>query len=434
MPDRLCPLTQAAQDAPRSIGLIHQGTCFSFAELEKETNRAVDELFQWGIRAGDRVAVFLPFSLRFYTLLFATLKLGALFCPLNLRLPQASLESHLTRLSPKLFATESSMTVRTSSPCDDLPPSSLLLFTSGSTGAPKLAVLTQANLIASATSAIACCDLNPGDGWLLSLPLHHVGGLSILFRCLQARASLIADPADSKVTHLSYVPAQLYRSWPVYPRLRCLLLGGGPIREIPSQLPMYVSYAMTETASLVLGRRNPPCKQGFWHLGFPVTGKEITLSPEQEILVRGDSLFQGYWDGEKLHRPFDLEGWFATKDLGRFDPQEGYAIIGRKDLQFISGGENIQPEEIEQELSHYPGLIDAVVVPVEDRQFGHRPVACVRMLDQTIDTESLHRFLLERLPKYKIPIAFFSMDEFGEIGLKIPRKQIFESLAKKYFK
>lgn len=430
MPERLCPLKEAAKDAPRSIGFQTQTNALTFSQLDAITDQAVCELQAMGLQKYDRLGVLLPSGLYFYTLLFASLRIGAIFCPLNLRLPPASLDSHLACFSPKILISSSGYEVKSANR-SDLPSSSLLIFTSGSTGAPKLAVLSLAAMLASASSAIDCCDLREGDGWLLSLPLHHVGGLAILFRCLLARATIIDDPSNIKISHLSYVPAQLYRSWPVYPRLRCLLLGGGPIQDIPSELPISVSYAMTETASLVLARQKPRLKNGLLHLGFPVAGKEIKLSSEGEIFVRGDSLFSGYWEQEKLQMPFDAEGWFATKDLGSFDPEEGFAITGRKDNQFISGGENIQPEEIEQELSRYPGIIDVVVVPIEDPRFGNRPVAYIRLLDGTLNKADVQHFLAKRLPKYKIPDAFFSLEELGEIDAKTRRKKIFELANKK---
>jgi len=376
----------------------------------------VAELRSRGLEAGHILAVHLPTSLRFINLLFASIEIGAIFCPLNLRLPKAALQSQLNTLQPKLFISESETQTYH---VDKTPllPSSFLLFTSGSNGSPKLVNLSIDNFIAAANSAITATDLGPNDTWLLSLPLYHVGGLSILFRCHIANASITLDPENQSITHLSYVPTQLYRSWPIYPRLKTILLGGAPIHEIPTRLPILASYGMTETASMILGQKNAPQKNGHIYLGHPHPGKEITLSKEGEILLRGDSLFQGYWTGTELQKP---DTWFGTNDLGLFDEKEGFAIVGRKDNQFISGGENITPEEIERELLTHPTILEALVVPRKDNEFGAKPVAFIRSIGE-INEKALRDYLLDRLPKYKIPCAFLMMEEGSD--MKLSRKK-----------
>ncbi|HEX2582955.1 MAG TPA: AMP-binding protein [Chlamydiales bacterium] len=380
---------------------------FLIEGLETKTDAMTRFLEKKGLRAGDRLAVFLPSSLQFLALLFASLRIGSVFCPLNLRIPPAELKSQLSLLSPKLFISKEGCEERVS-PLISLPPSSFLLFTSGSTGRAKIASLTLENLLASAGPAATRCNLNPGDAWLLSLPLFHVGGLGIVFRCLLAGAKLVLE-SSLEVTHISYVPTQLYRAWPVYPRLKCVLLGGGPIAEIPPKLPIITSYALTETSSLFLAD------------GFPLSGKEIELR-NGEIFVRGDSLFQGYFNGQKVE---PQKGWFGTKDLGEFDPKKGYRILGRKDHLFISGGENIQPEEIERELLKIPEILEAIVVPKQDPEFGARPVAWIRTL-HSIDPIAIASDLAKRLPKYKIPIRFCNLETLPDSGLKRSRKKIFE--------
>ncbi len=369
------------------------------------------------INPGDRVAAYLPTGPQLVDLLVTCLKIGAVFCPLNIRLPPVAIEEQLLTLQPKFIFSPSGYETRASTKAP-LPPSSLLLFTSGSSGSPKLVSISHKSFLASAKSANAACDLQAGDGWLLSLPMHHVSGLSIVFRCLLAGANIIFDNKDPTITHVSCVPAQLYRAWPIYPKLRCVLLGGGPIHDVPFQLPCLVSYGMTETASLFLTGKTPNSLQ-------PLPGKEAKLSPEGELLVRGDSLFEGYWDGQEMRTPFDADGWFATKDLARFDPILGFTIVGRKDNQFISGGENIQPEEIEAELRKLPGVLDALVGPRPHERFGMRPIAFLTMREGfSIDDAAMQLLLAERLPKVKIPDAFFPLDE-SPIGLKQNRKKIF---------
>lgn len=178
--------------------------------------------------------------------------------------------------------------------------------------------------------------------------------------------------------------------------------------KIPVNLPIITSYGLTETASLFIAD------------GFPLPGKEIELR-DGEIFLKGDSLFQGYFNGKTVEKQ---EGWFPTKDLATFDPKKGFSIIGRKDNLFISGGENIQPEEIEQKLLELPSILEAIVVPKEDPEFGARPIAWIRSTSP-IDPEALSKALSEHLPKFKIPIHFLDLDQIPQNNLKISRKKLY---------
>ena len=410
-----CPLRAAALASPHFPALQTADGTLSFSELDRLVDKTAATL---SLREGERLAVLLPTGIQFLAHLFAAIRLGAAFCPLSPRLPPRELTAALQRLAPTAFVSSDGVKILPSTAKS--PPSSFLLFTSGSSGMPKIAILTLEHLLASARAAVHFLSLQSNDRWLLSLPLHHVGGLGILFRCLLARAVITLQPSDPFITHLSYVPTQLYRAWPIYPQLRAILLGGAPICNIPQELPIISTYGMTETSSLVLARKNSA-----HFLGFPLRGRELKLAEDGELLVRGNTVFQGYLNEPS---PFDADGWFPTKDLAVFDPQEGFAIAGRKDNQFISGGENIQPEEIERALLQHPAVLEVIIAPKADPEFGFRPVAYVRSVDETFDLNTMQRFLLDRLPKYKIPIALFSLPE---TALKPSRKGIFEMVNNK---
>jgi o-succinylbenzoate---CoA ligase len=146
--------------------------------------------------------------------------------------------------------------------------------------------------------------------------------------------------------------------------------------------------------------------------------REVSISEEGEILVRGATLFAGYVEGGKLDLPLDTEEWFHTGDLGELDENGCLRVLGRKDNLFVSGGENIQPEEIEEALSALPGVEAAVVVPVDDTEYGQRPVAFVRMEDGS--TVDLALELEKVLPRFKIPVAFYAWPEESD-GMKVNR-------------
>ncbi len=361
-----CPLKQAAFDAPHELAFLSKDLSFSFSELDRyvDTLKVVD----------DCLIVKGAPTLQLIALFFACFRQNKSIFPINPRLP-------LDVIKPP-----------------HVPPQSLLLFTSGSTAAPKIAVLSLANLLANASGAIQALDLRPKDQWLLSLPLYHVGGIGILIRCILARATMVLGDSPN-ITHLSYIPTHLYRATPIYKKLRCLLLGGAPILTIPDRLPIYTTYGLTEMGSMVTLN------------GQLLPNREVQIAPDGEILVRGPCLFQGYLGEESPNKD-----WFATGDLGRYKKE--LVITGRKDWMFISGGENIQPEEIERELLCLPEVIEAVVLPKDDAEFGKRPVAVVQARFQ-FNLKRMQSALVNVLPKYKIPIALYLVDE-------IPKKNNFK--------
>lgn len=423
---RPCPLKKAALEAPLEIAFLSKEKKFTFQELNQKADQFALRLQKEGVLPGERIAIFPRPDESFIALFFAAWRKGITLCPLNTRLGSSQIQTHLERLSPSLFISSLDPweTQKHPSIWKNTSPF-LLLFTSGSTAEPKIAALTQENLLASALFSLQALDLKKNDQWLLSLPLFHVGGIGILLRCILAQATLVTDENVSTITHLSCVPTHLYRTTPVYPCLRCLLLGGAPVAHYPTQLPVYVTYGLTEMGSLVLVRKRPLSQEGGYNLGFPLPKREIRIDPEGQIWVKGACLFQGYWEKGIARLPLDEDGWFATGDIGRFCPEQGVAILGRKDWQFISGGENIQPEEIEQVLLTLPEILEAVVVPISDAEFGQRPAAVIRTCDPTFDLKKMRTLLQDRLPKYKIPITLFVFDEIPKKGLKIDRKVIF---------
>ncbi len=448
-----CPLKEAARLAPR-LPAFDKTT---FQELDELADGMALALEASGIGPGDRIALLHGPTHETAALFFAAWRIGASLCPLSLRLPASQIESHLTHLdarclidsfSPKKMRLSSPMTMRHWGPLwgplylrtcrhPPLPFPAAILFTSGSTALPKMAVLTLSNLLSNAAPLAKWLGLKPGDRWLLNLPLYHVGGIGILLRSILALATVVLDENDPEITHISAVPTQLYRKSPVYKTLRCLLIGGAPISYFPKRLPCYLSYGLTEMGSLVTAGATSflpqsRCDFGGPFLGFPLPERELRLSSINEILVRGKCLFEGYWEEGRISKPLDPDGWFATRDLGQMS-EDGVSVLGRMDWQFISGGENIQPEEIEQRLLSLPEVYEAAVVPIDDPEFGKRPIALLRAAGMARDPAYLKNYLLDHLPKFKIPIRFlFVDDELPKNGLKINRKAIAEITTKMF--
>lgn len=419
----ICPLKEAARDCPSLPFWIDHETELNFFEMDSLTEKMEKLLTEREVSEGDLICHTLPPSPNLLALLFATFRKNASLCPLNLRLPAPEISRILKTLKPKLYFSSLDFKKPPLQNANKVKPKSLLLFTSGSSSSPKLASLSFQSLLMNASFSV---PLTKEDAWALSLPLFHVGGIGIVLRCVLNRARLIMDPEHPKITHLSYVPTQLHRKNEFPPNLKCILLGGQPIGHIPKNLPIFATYGLTEMGSSVLIQKNPTQKSGNLFLGKALQGREIRLNQDGEILVRGDTLFDGYLKEGKLSRSLE-DGWFKTGDLGEFDPHLGFAITGRKDFQFISGGENIQPEEIESLLFSLLNL-EGIVIPKKDPEFGMKPTLLVEK-SSSFDLPSIQDALKDHLPKYKIPTKLEKIEILPRMGLKLDRKKLLEEFS-----
>lgn len=308
-------------------------------------------------------------------------------------------------------------------------------------------MLSAGNCGASAAAAARHLGLEAGDRWLLSLPLNHVGGLSIVFRCLSVGATLaVPDPGESleealtayEPTHVSLVSTQLYRllqdeaGAAALSKAKAVLMGGGPMPEglvreaVERGVPVYTSFGMTETASMITCTARGDSVERLQTSGKPLVEGTVSVSDNGEILVRGETLFQGYLrDDGTLELPLTEDGWLCTGDLGFFDADGYLHVTGRRDNVFVSGGEKIQPEEIEGALMGLDGVAEAVVVPVEDAEWGKMAVAFLRMADGSVpDLDALMESLRESLPGYKIPKTILPWPGDIEAGLKVSRADL----------
>jgi len=208
--------------------------------------------------------------------------------------------------------------------------------------------------------------------------------------------------------------------------LKAILMGAsamppGLIHEAHSRgLPLHTSYGLTEMASQVSATVPDAPLEQLKTSGCVLTHRELRVDEDGEILVRGETLFTGYVEGDQIIRPLDTDGWFHTKDLG-IQTSDGFLIVhGRKDNLFISGGENIQPEEIEEAFLDLPGVSDAVVVDVPDPEFGYRPVAFVRRAG-TDTSMNLQEELYRVLPRFKVPKTIYVWPADAPEGMKVDR-------------
>ncbi|MBN6710996.1 o-succinylbenzoate--CoA ligase [Haemophilus haemoglobinophilus] len=320
----------------------------------------------------------------------------------------------------------------------DLHTVATLTLTSGSSGLPKaVAHSVQGHL----DNALGVCELtqfSAQKSWLLSLPLFHVSGQGIIWRWLAMGAELHLPQEDfyfsvSQASHCSLVPTQLQRLldyWQQHPQLprytQHILLGGA---QIPTALTdklalygvkSYSGYGMTEMGSTVCAKLS----DGKHGVGQPLAGREVRLVFD-EIWLRGAGLALGYWQQGELHSLLNEQGWFATKDKGIWQDNE-LRILGRLDNMFISGGENIQPEEIEQIIGQNEKVEQVFVLPVDDAEFGQRPIAMIKFCDVFSQpaVDELKLWLTDKLEKFKQPVAYFPLILQTQGNIKISRHQI----------
>jgi len=354
-----------------------------------------------------------------------------------------------------------------------------ILFTSGTTATPKAVLHSYANHYYSAKGANLNMSLGQNDRWLLTLPLYHVGGLAIIFRILLAGSTLVIAPPkmnredamrNFNATHISLVYTQLYRLLSTesgrnaLSKLKAILLGGSAVpgsiikKTWALNLPIYTTYGSTEMASQVTTNRKNDSLKKLQTSGKLLKYRQLRVDKNHEILVKGRTLFKGYLvplqptsvkkndqlqrgtsapnlkqkvvvgalEGSRLRLPFTKHGWFPTGDLGELDPEGYLTVLGRKDNMFISGGENIHPEEIESLLSSMDGIREALIVPVRNKEFGHRPVALIKTEPKVqLSQKKISQYLQKRLPQFKIPDTFYLWPEqTKESFLKIDRKAL----------
>ena len=296
-----------------------------------------------------------------------------------------------------------------------------IIFTSGTTGQPKAAVHTLGNHYFSARGANEHIPFSANDRWLLSLPLYHVGGLGILFRVfLRGGTLVIAQPQENlqkvltryRITHVSLVSTQLYRLLQNNfsgQYLKAILLGGSAIPErllkqaVQKKLPVYTTYGLTEMSSQVATSQKLSYKDS-WPWPRILNYRQVKIARDGEILVKGKTLFKGYLKVNKIQK---IRRWFKTGDLGYLNQNKELTVTGRKDKMFISGGENIQPAEIEYYLRKREDVKEVAVIAKADAEFGFRPVAFVTMKKgKKFNPAQLKSCLQKYLPKFKIPDLF----------------------------
>jgi fatty-acyl-CoA synthase len=416
--------------------------------LWRRTEQATRELAGLGIQRGDRIA-FLGYNHPdMLALLFAASRLGAILVPLNWRLTVHEHKVILADCSPKALFFEGEFEQHASElPVgvqvrlgEELPGTEpmlegtdddevLIVYTSGTTAAPKGAVLTQAALLWNGFNSIHAHDLRQDDHVLSPLPMFHVGGLNNqtlpallagAMVTLQKRfepGQWLSDVATRKPTLSLLVPAtmQAVIGHPAWENadlssLRMLNTGSMVVPESlirafhARKVPVGQIYGATETAPLaaVLMAHDAYAKPG--SAGKAALHCEVRIA-DGEVQVRGPNVMRRYWNNpEATAAAFAEDGWFRTGDLGRWDEDGFLWIDGRSKDLIISGGENIHPAELENVLADCPAIAESAVVGIEDPKWGESACAViVRKPGAQLDEAGVLALFKDRLARYKHP-------------------------------
>lgn len=396
-------LQRAARERPDHPALETPEGTLSFAELDAAASRSARRLAALGVAEGDHVATTLAPGADFAALLHGAPRLGAALMALD---PRGQHGADVA-VSEPLRGAEADVRLR---PAMDPAAVHTVVYTSGSTGRAKAVELTVANHFASATAWNAALGIRPDDRWLCAMPLFHVGGLAILLRSAVGAttvrlhetfdaARVRAELESGEVTLVSLVPTMLHRlreeGLGATPAVRAILLGGGPVpAELLSwarseDLPVMPTYGMSETASGVAmaPARSDPAR------AVPLTGVEVAVSSEGEVLVRGPMVARG---------EIGAGGWLHTGDLGRLDEEGRLTIAGRIKDVIVTGGENVLTSRVEDALTGHPAVAEAAAAGLPDEEWGERVVAFV-VLDAAADAGALIDHARARLAPHEVP-------------------------------
>ena len=447
-------VAKAAEKYGDNTAIISEKEILSFRDLETTTARLTNVLLHHGIQKGDVVTLCMPNSPEMVLLLFTLLRMESIAAPLNYRFPSSRLQTLLQPLKPAALVGPKDLTDKLSSPLKldpekivtesivekpvfryaesspQLNTSVSIIHTSSSSGSPKAALHNLGNHHYSALGSNENLPFSPGDRWLLSLPLFHIGGYAMLFRSLLGGGALaIAEPGTPiqdtlvrfQLSHLSLVPTQLYRmlhdkqALKHLQNLKAILLGGSAVEPAllteasVAELPVYLTYGSTEMSSQIATTPGPVSTIT---AGRALLYRELSIGPGEEILVKGPCLFQGYLSDKGPVLDTDDSGWFHTGDTGMFTPEGELQVTGRTDSMFISGGENIHPEEIERALCSLTGVLRAVVVPTPDPEYGLRPSAFIETTELAPTDSEIREKLSREIGKLKTPVTITRIEEW----------------------
>ena len=457
--------------------LEFQGAGYTFGDIDSRSNRLARLLAQRGLRAGDRLCVYMVNCVEMIDLYLACVKLGVIFVPINILYRDREITHILADAAPAavVSATDLSSAVPVWRPADltresaglsserprvaldgDAPAG--IIYTSGTTGTSKGAVLTHNNFAANATNLTACWQITSADRFLLALPLFHVHGLgngihSWLVSGCRMRLLERFDHTQAAAEFLDFRPTLFFGVPAIYVRL--LDIAVEQARQIGACMRLFVSgsaplpahvfeefrarfghtilerYGMSEN---LMNISNPYAgERRAGSVGLPLPGVSVKLLDAEgrdvadgetgEVYLKGPNVFSGYWRRDEATRAAFRDGYFRSGDLAVRSADGYYTLCGRKSDLIISGGFNIYPREIEEFLQEQDGVAEAAVAGVPDRVRGEVPVAYI-VTTRAVDPADLEACCREKLASFKIPRRFIVVDKLPRNALGKVQKHL----------
>ncbi|RFA10837.1 acyl-CoA synthetase [Subtercola boreus] len=471
-------LRRRALRDPGHPALTFAGETLSYAALQKRVEEFADLLAAQGTTQGDRVA-YLGFNhSQFLIAMFAANRLGATFVPLNFRLTGSELAYIVTDSAPRILISddahlESIDDLRGSLPCEvyirfgadargwrgidsllaepnpavrevavDVDDPACILYTSGTTGRPKGAILTHRNFWSNNVNWMLAVNYNAEDVALTSAPLFHSGGLCVITLptlmagghvVLQEQfqpGAFLAAIEEHRITSIFCVPAMMlfasqheHFASTDFSSVRIIVAGGAPVPEPLLRLygehgvPVSQCWGLTEVATGATFLSTELALEKLGSCGVAGMLNEVRLIDFEgnplatpnvpgELCVRGDTVSPGYWNlPEATAEATGADGWFRTGDVAYQDEDGYFFICDRLKDMIISGGENVYPAEVESVLYDHVSIAEVAVIGAPDERWGERVVAVVALKPNTgLELEQLREFAASRLARFKLPL------------------------------
>jgi acyl-CoA synthetase (AMP-forming)/AMP-acid ligase II len=437
---------------------VEPGARITFAEWIGRARGVATQFADLGVGKGDVVTLWLPSGIDYATCYAAAAMIGAITTGLNPRLGRSEIESILRQADPALVVADgrlgalpdtggrvlarTSLSTETSG---SAPPAVglnrqdpvALIFTSGTTGAPKGAVFDAEGLAAGAAAAGVMSA--PYDRRLTSTPFGHAGYMFKLWDQLVWGSALVVPPAswsaqamfdtvrDERVTVAGAVPTQWAKlldvegvSPQVLPHLRIGIAATAPappelVRRVAERIgvPLVVRYAMTECPTICGTEPTDAAEVQFRTVGRPAAGMKVRVGPDGGVEVSGPCVMRGYWRNPELTAEVLRDGWLRTGDIGVLGADDNLTLVGRGGDMYIRGGYNVHPGEVERALAGHPGVKQAAVVGRSAPVIGEIGVACVVPADAATPPTlaELRTHVAGELADYKAPDEMLIVNE-----------------------
>lgn len=498
-------LTHHSINSPNKTAVVYRDLRLSYEQLNSRVNRLAQALLDLGVRRGDRINVLMLNTNEFIETLFACAKIGAIFVPVNIRLSAAEIEYIMKDASSSVFIYDNRLAPvinelrvnsskrihfieavpggKDSSPYEEwihqyMPEEPgyewaendylMLMYTSGTTGKPKGAILTHGNTFANIVNNLFLSSASSDDISLAVAPLFHIGGLGISTTEMLYLGGtvvlldgfnpkeILASMEKEKVTTVFMVPSMwqaLMHSANIEEydlhSLRVATSGGAPcplpiIEHYKERgIPFMEGFGMTETAPTVCMLQKEDTIRKIGSVGKPPIyiatkvvdpqGREVPVGEVGELIIKGANVTPGYWNKPKETKDAIRNGWFFTGDLAKMD-EEGYIyLVDRKKDMIISGGENIYPIEVEQVLVRMPNIQEVAVIGIPDMNWGEAVKAYLVLNDKekTVQAEEVRQFCEGKLARFKMPKEIEILDELPRNATGKVLKRALSSVIKK---